>query len=51
MREDGAAPSIAPAILRMADGAAAWGDAIILIPHALYQHYGWQSILAEIMMQ
>ncbi|NMA19873.1 MAG: family 78 glycoside hydrolase catalytic domain [Lentisphaerae bacterium] len=47
MREDGAAPSIAPAILRMADGAAAWGDAIILIPHALYQHYGWQSILAE----
>ncbi|MDD3952477.1 MAG: family 78 glycoside hydrolase catalytic domain [Lentisphaeria bacterium] len=47
MQEDGAAPSIAPAILRMLDGAAAWGDAIVLIPYALYRHYGWKNILVE----
>ena len=45
--ESGAAPSMAPAVLRIHDGAAAWGDAIILIPHALYRHYGWKEILRE----
>lgn len=44
---DGAAPSIAPAILNMRSGAAAWGDAIVLIPFELYRHYGWKSILTE----
>ena len=47
MREDGAAPSIAPAVLRINDGAAGWGDAIILLPHMLYKQYGWKNILAE----
>ena len=47
MTEEGAAPSIAPAVIRISDGAAAWGDAVILIPYALYRHYGWKSILAE----
>ena len=47
MREDGAAPSIAPAVLRLCDGAAAWGDAIVLMPYEIYRHYGWTKILEE----
>ena len=47
MTPDGAAPSIAPAILRIFDGAAGWGDALIIIPYALYKHYHWEGILRE----
>ena len=47
MKEDGASPSIAPAVLRLLDGAAAWGDAIILMPYEIYRHYGWKTILEE----
>ncbi len=47
MREDGAAPSIAPAVLRINDGAAGWGDAVILLPYMLYKQYGWKKILEE----
>ncbi len=47
MAPDGAAPSIAPAILRIKDGAAGWGDAIILLPYAIYRHHGWKTILSE----
>jgi len=45
--DDGAAPSIAPAILRLWDGAAGWGDAIIIIPWVLYKHYGCKNVLEE----
>ncbi|MBQ6472255.1 MAG: family 78 glycoside hydrolase catalytic domain [Victivallales bacterium] len=44
---EGAAPSMAPAILNIHDGAAAWGDAIILIPYNLHRIYGWTTILRE----
>ena len=47
MTPEGAAPSIAPAVLKMNEGAAAWGDAVVLIPYMLYRHYGWTGILAE----
>lgn len=44
---EGAAPSIAPAVLRINDGAAGWGDAVTLLPCALYRHYGSTAVLAE----
>jgi alpha-L-rhamnosidase len=47
MTPEGASPSIAPAILNISDGAAGWGDAIILIPYTLYKQYGWKGILEE----
>ncbi|MBR6373300.1 MAG: family 78 glycoside hydrolase catalytic domain [Victivallales bacterium] len=47
MTPDGAAPSIAPAILRMQDGTAGWGDAIVTIPWNLYCHYGVLDVIAE----
>ena len=46
-KPEGASPSIAPAILDMAAGAGAWGDAIAIIPFNLYQHFGWKKILEE----
>jgi alpha-L-rhamnosidase len=46
-KPEGASPSIAPAILDMAAGAGAWGDAIAIIPFNLYRHFGWKNILAE----
>lgn len=44
---EGAAPSIAPAVLHINDGAAGWGDAVTLLPCALYRHYGSTAVLAE----
>ncbi len=44
---EGAAPSIAPAVLHINDGAAGWGDAITLLPCALYRHYGSTAVLTE----
>lgn len=47
LASDGAAPSIAPAVLRMFDGAAGWGDALILIPYQVFRFYGDTTILRE----
>ena len=44
---EGAAPSIAPAVLQINDGAAGWGDAVTLLPCALYRHYGSTAVLTE----
>lgn len=44
---EGAAPSIAPAVLHINDGAAGWGDAVTLLPGALYRHYGSTAVLTE----
>lgn len=44
---EGAAPSIAPAVLHINDGAAGWGDAVTLLPCALYRHYGSTAVLTE----
>lgn len=45
--EEGAAPSLAPAVIRLNDGASGWGDAIILLPYALWKHYGDCDVLRE----
>ena len=45
-RADGAFPDVAPDILGW-HGNAGWGDAGIIVPHAVWLHYGTTSILEE----
>ena len=47
-KSDGAVPHVVPNILgKSASGAAAWGDAAVIVPWTLYQRYGDSTILAE----
>lgn len=46
MRSDGAFPDTAPDILGW-HGNAGWGDAGIIVPHAVWQHYGSLEIVEE----
>ncbi len=53
-REDGAIPHVSPDPTRMRPdlypgffGSTGWGDAIIIVPHTLYLHYGDTAILSE----
>jgi alpha-L-rhamnosidase len=45
-RKDGAFPDVAPDILGW-HGNAGWGDAGIIVPHAVWLHYGCSEILEE----
>ncbi|MGZ0654858.1 family 78 glycoside hydrolase catalytic domain [Coraliomargarita sp. W4R72] len=45
-REDGAFPDVAPDILGW-HGNAGWGDAGIIVPHAVWLHYGTTTIIEE----
>ncbi|TVP76006.1 MAG: alpha-L-rhamnosidase [Puniceicoccaceae bacterium] len=45
-RADGAFPDVAPDILGW-HGNAGWGDAGIIVPHAVWLHYGQTAILEE----
>ncbi len=45
--ENGAVPAIAPDILGMRPGAAAWADAMVICPWVIYQSYGNPQILAQ----
>jgi alpha-L-rhamnosidase len=45
-REDGAYPDVAPDILGW-HGNAGWGDAGIIVPHAVWLHYGSTTIIEE----
>jgi alpha-L-rhamnosidase len=44
---DGAYPDVAPRVRGIQGGVAAWGDAGVLVPWALYQYYGDVRILAQ----
>ncbi|WP_331715946.1 alpha-L-rhamnosidase-related protein [Tessaracoccus coleopterorum] len=49
---DGSVPNVAPDVLTTSlagshDGAAGWGDAIVIVPWEMYQAYGDRSILVE----
>ena len=41
----GAFPDVAPRLVHVADAAAAWGDAGVIVPWTLYRHYGDRGIL------
>ncbi len=45
--EDGAYPDVAPYISAVGYGAAAWGDAGIIVPHTMYTVYGKTGIIEE----
>lgn len=45
--ENGAYPDVAPRIRVVGDGAAAWSDAGIIVPHIMYTMYGDCSIIEE----
>tara|TARA_B110000285_G_scaffold11565_2_gene11507 strand:- start:11243 stop:13564 length:2322 start_codon:yes stop_codon:yes gene_type:complete len=45
-RDDGAFPDTAPDILGW-HGNAGWGDAGVIVPHAVWQHYGQLDIVKE----
>ena len=46
-RDDGAGPCCAPCVLPFGYGAAGWSDALVIIPYAIYRHYGDVRILRE----
>ena len=45
--EAGAYPDTAPRVQVVGDGAAAWGDAGIIVPHTMYTMYGDRTIIEE----
>lgn len=45
-REDGAFPDVAPDVLGW-HGNAGWGDAGVIVPHAVWKHYGSTAIIEE----
>jgi len=45
--EAGAYPDVAPRVCAVGDGAAAWGDAGIIVPYTMYTMYGDMTIIEE----
>ena len=45
--EAGAYPDVAPRVRVVGEGAAAWGDAGIIVPHTMYTMYGDPTIIEE----
>ncbi|MBQ3126095.1 MAG: family 78 glycoside hydrolase catalytic domain, partial [Clostridia bacterium] len=45
--EAGAYPDVAPRVRVVGEGAAAWGDAGIIVPHTMYTMYGDKTIIEE----
>jgi len=44
---EGAFPDVAPRLVAESDGAPAWGDAGVIVPWVLYQHYGDTRLVEE----